>query len=243
MEDGTTRVAALGDIHLHEGLREEWNALLEDIEAHADVLVLCGDLTNRGLPREAHVLVDSLAPRRLPVVGILGNHDVEEGHAEEIVQILCDAGVLMLDDEPREIGNVGFAGVKGFAGGFDEHALAPFGERLIKQFVHEAVDDALRLESGLSRLRTPHRIAVLHYAPIRGTVEGEPLEIFPFLGSSRLADPLAHFDLTAVIHGHAHHGKHEGKTLRGTPVYNVAHPLMKQVSPQQPYLVLRLPAT
>lgn len=243
MTDGnstTVRVAALADVHVHEGNRHEWQELVERVSGEADVMVLAGDLTRRGLKREGEVLVDGLAASRLPVIAILGNHDVECGEEDALVELLCAAGVKMLDDEPCEVAGVGFAGTKGFCGGFDGHALAPFGEAMIKQFVRESLDEALRLEASLARLRTEHKIAVLHYAPIRATVEGEPPEIFPFLGSSRLADPLDHYHVTAAIHGHAHHGSPEGRTHGGVPVYNVAFPLMQRVGGERPYRVLEL---
>ena len=129
--------------------------------------------------------------------------------------ILVDAGVHMLDGDAVELHGVGFAGVKGFAGGFGRGALGPWGEPSIKQFVQEALNEALKLESALARLKTKHRIAVLHYAPIRDTVEGEPVEILPWLGSSRLEEPLTRFEVSAVVHGHAHKGSPEGRTSDG----------------------------
>jgi Icc-related predicted phosphoesterase len=233
------RVAAVGDIHVREGTDGN-RQLLQDMGRDADILVLCGDLTNRGLPAEARSVVDLLASATIPIVAVLGNHDYECGHQEEVEQILRDAGIHMLDPEPCEIQGVGFAGVKGFAGGFDRHMLAPWGEELIKEFVRETVEDTLRLEGALGQLRTKHKIAVLHYAPIRTTVEGEPPEIFAFLGSSRLVEPIDRFGVTAVVHGHAHHGTAEGQTLTGIPVYNVALPLMQEVRPDRPYVVLEL---
>jgi Icc-related predicted phosphoesterase len=140
----------------------------------------------------------------------------------------------MLDGDTFETHGVGFAGVRGFCGGFGRGALGAWGEPIIKQFVHEAVNEALKLESALARLRTEHRIAILHYAPIRDTVDGEPLEIYPFLGSSRLEEPLSRFEVTAVFHGHAHKGTPEGKTAKGIPVYNVAHPVLKACYPDRP---------
>lgn len=235
------RLAAIGDIHVTESNAQSLQPLFDGISEHADVLVLCGDVTNRGLPREAEVFASDLLSRcRVPVVGVLGNHDFECGHQEEVTRILSRAGMVMLEDEPCEIHGVGFAGVKGFCGGFDQHALTPFGEPTIKHFVRETVEDVLRLESGLSKLRTKHKIAVLHYAPIRDTVVGEPPEIFPFLGSSRLAEPIDRFGVTAAFHGHAHHGTFEGKTLGKVPVYNVAAQIMQAVRPEQPYFLLEL---
>jgi Icc-related predicted phosphoesterase len=237
----TVRIAAVADIHVSENARGVYHDLLADICRRADILVLAGDITNRGLPHEAEILAEDLtAACRMPVVAVLGNHDFECGQQEEVSRILCQAGVTMLDDEPAEIQGVGFAGAKGFCGGFARHALAPFGEEMIKTFVRETLDETLRFESALARLRTQHKIAVLHYAPVRDTVEGEPLEIFPFLGSSRMSEPIDRFGVTAVFHGHAHNGSPQGKTLGGIPVYNVAFPIMRNVSPEQPYVLLTL---
>jgi Icc-related predicted phosphoesterase len=234
------RVAAVGDMHVNEATAGTLRTLLDDVEEHADILVLCGDLTNRGLPSEATLVADELARRKYPVIGVLGNHDCESGQSQEVERILCNAGVLMLDDEPREVLGIGFAGVKGFCGGFDTHELARFGEDMIKQFVHESVEEALRLESALSKLRTESKVAVLHYAPIRQTVEGEPPEIFPFLGSSRLANPIDRYGVTVAVHGHAHRGSHAGSTATGVPVYNVSYALMHRLNADQPYLVVNL---
>ena len=165
---------------------------------------------------------------------MFGNHDYESGHAEEVAAILADAGVRVLDGDGVEIRGVGFAGVKGFAGGFGERALQSWGEPILKQFVREAVEEALKLEQALARLRTPRRIAVLHYSPIRATVETEPAEILPFLGSSRLEDPINRYSATLVVHGHAHHGSPEGRTATGVPVYNVSMPVLTAAFPDQP---------
>lgn len=238
MSETVVKVAALGDMHVNETNRSEMRDLLIDIGHIADLLVLCGDLTNRGLPAEAAILAEDLVHCPVPAIAVLGNHDVESGQEDEVVKILREGGITMLDDEPYETREIGFAGVKGFCGGFDQHELTPFGEASIKAFVRESLDEALRLESSLARLRTPHKIAVLHYAPVRGTVEGEPPEIFPFLGSSRLADPIDRFNATVAVHGHAHNGTHAGKTNKGIAVYNVALAIMKRESPERPYLLL-----
>jgi Icc-related predicted phosphoesterase len=200
----------------------------------ADILVLCGDLTDYGLPDEARALARELAMVRIPIVGVLGNHDVESGREREVVEVLSGAGMVVLDGDTYETQGVGFAGIKGFCGGFGRGALGPWGEAIVKQFVHEAVAEALKLESALARLRTPHRIALLHYSPIRATVEGEPPEIFPYLGSSRLEEPLTRYAVTAVFHGHAHNGRPEGATAAGTRVYNVAMPLLRRLAPDEP---------
>ena len=141
----------------------------------------------------------------------------------------------MLDGgDAVEIHGVGFAGVKGFAGGFGRRALGPWGEETIKLFVREALDEALKLETALGKLRTERRVVLLHYSPIVGTVEGEPQEIYPYLGSSRLEEPLTRYPVDAVFHGHAHHGALEGKTEGGVPVYNVSLSLLQRSFPDRP---------
>jgi Icc-related predicted phosphoesterase len=203
----------------------------------ADIIALAGDLADYGLPEEAQVLARELSmalKAKVPIVAVLGNHDFEGGQAEVVKKILCDAGVTILDGDAIEIKGVGFAGVKGFCGGFGRRALEPWGEPAIKSFVREALDEALKLESALARLRSAKRIALLHYAPIQDTVEGEPLEIYPFLGSSRLEDPINRYEVDAVLHGHAHHGSAEGHTSTQIPVYNVSMSLLKRQFPDRP---------
>lgn len=232
---GTVRLAAVSDIHYSKTSAGALQSLFAQVTDSADVLLLCGDLTDYGLAEEARILArDLTATVKIPVVSVLGNHDYEAGEEQEIVRILTDAGVRVLDGDSYEVHGIGFAGVRGFCGGFGRGALGAWGEKVIKDFVHEAVQEALKLESALARLRTPQRIALLHYAPIRGTVEGEPCEIFPFLGSSRLEEPLARYDVTAVFHGHAHKGAPEGQTTNGIPVYNVALPVLQASYPDRP---------
>jgi Icc-related predicted phosphoesterase len=236
------RIAALGDIHVSKSSQGAFQPLFTQITASADVLLLCGDFTDYGLPEEARVLTRELAVVKIPVIAVLGNHDYEGGKQDEIRQVLNDAGVTVLDGEATEVHGVGFAGVKGFAGGFGRGALGPWGEQAVKVFVQEAVDEALKLESALARLRTQRRVAVLHYSPIRATVEGEPPEIFPYLGSSRLEEPINRYRVTAVFHGHAHRGTPEGRSATGVPVYNVAMPLLARTNPDRPpYLIVELP--
>jgi len=197
-----------------------------------DVLCLCGDLTDYGLREEAIVLAAELAVvGKKPVLCVLGNHDYESGQADEVRDVLCDAGAVVLCGEAYEAFGVGFAGTKGFGGGFGQFALEPWGESTLKAFVQEALDEALRLEKALSRLRTEQRVALLHYSPIAATVEGEPREIFAFLGSSRLEEPLNRFPVAAVFHGHAHHGSLEGRTSGDVPVYNVSVPAFRKRAP------------
>ena len=225
------RLSATADLHFGRHPAESYTPVLAAASTDADVLVLCGDLTDHGRPEEAEGLIRLLNQSvRIPIVAVLGNHDFESGHQAEVTKILVDAGVTVLDGDAHEVAGVGFAGVKGFAGGFGPRALAPWGEESIKNFVHEAVNEALKLESALARLRTPHRVAVMHYSPILGTVSGEPPEIYPFLGSSRLEDPLNRYPVSAVFHGHAHRGALEGRTREGSPVYNVAMPLLVRPS-------------
>ena len=244
MSRSLVRIAAISDVHIGRNSQGALHPLLAQVADDADVLVVCGDLTDYGLPEEARILAKELAVARIPIVAILGNHDFESDQQDEVRQILTDAGIVMLDGESHEVHGIGFAGTTGFAGGFGRGALGSWGEKAIKTFVHEAVNEALKLESALAKLTTPHRIALLHYAPIRETVEGEPIEIFPWLGSSRLEEPLGRYPVTAVFHGHAHKGSPEGRTQTGIPVYNVAMPVLKDAFPDRPpYRILEIDTT
>lgn len=234
------RIAAVGDIHCTKTSQGQLQPLFTQISETADVLLLCGDLTDYGQAEEAEVLLQELKALTIPAVAVLGNHDYECGKVDELKHILLDAGIKLLDGEACEIAGIGFAGVKGFAGGFGSKALGAWGEDAIKKFVHEAVEEALKLEAALAKLETQHRIAVLHYSPIQETVEGEPPEIYPFLGSSRLEEPLTRYSVTAAFHGHAHHGHLEGRTSSNIPVYNVSMPLMKEAFPEQPFRLLEI---
>jgi Icc-related predicted phosphoesterase len=244
-EPRVVRVAAVGDIHCTKTSQGVLQPLFQQINDNADILVLCGDLTDYGLPDEAQILAKELTSSlKIPVLAVLGNHDFESGQVEEVQRILGEAGVIMLDGEGCEILGIGFAGVKGFIGGFGPRALEPWGEASIKDCVHEVIAEALKLEKALSRLQASQRIALLHYAPIRATVEGESPEIFPFLGSSRLEEPLNRYPVTAIFHGHAHHGSPEGRTQSDVPVYNVALPLLRRLFPDRPpFRVEAIPVT
>ena len=231
---GVVRVAAIADLHCSKTAQGAFQPLLAKIAESADVLLIAGDLTDYGLPDEARVLARELAPIHLPVIAVLGNHDFESGKGDQVRQIITDAGVVVLDGDAYETQGIGIAGIKGFGGGFGPRALGPWGEAIIKQFVREAVDEALKLEAALGRLRNDQIVALLHYAPVQDTVEGEPLEIYPFLGSSRLEEPIGRYPVTMVLHGHAHRGQLEGRTKSGAPVYNVSMPLLTRTFPDRP---------
>ena len=236
------RIAAISDLHYSRTSPQgTLQPLFAQIAETSDILLICGDLTDYGLSDEARALAREITSAlKIPVVAVLGNHDFESGQHNEIRAILKDAGVVTLDGDTTEVHGIGFAGVKGFCGGFGRRALGPWGEEIIKQFVHEAVAEALKLESALARLRNDRLIAVLHYSPIQETVEGEPREIFPFLGCSRLEEPLTRFPVSAVFHGHAHHGRPEGKTRTGAPVFNVSITLMRELYPQRPFRIVEV---
>ena len=228
------RIAAMADVHYGKEIVDSLQAIYREISQQADVLLLCGDVTDYGLPDEANVVVQELRACTIPIVGVLGNHDYESGREAEVRSILQGAGVKILDGESVEINGVGFAGAKGFCGGFGRKTLEPWGEKAIKAFVQEALDETLKLESALARLRMKHRVVLLHYSPIQATVEGEPPEIFPFLGSSRLEDPINRHGCDVVFHGHAHRGAPEGATQTGIPVFNVSLSLMRKTFPDRP---------
>jgi Icc-related predicted phosphoesterase len=238
--NATIRIAAIGDLHVREDSERSYRAMFEEISEVADVLVLAGDLTDFGKSDEAEKLAEDLRACTIPSVGVLGNHDYESGQPERVVEILRQAGLRLLDDQATVIEGVGFAGVKGFLGGFDRGELGAFGEQAVKLFVDEALNEARKLENQLRTLRTDRTVAILHYAPIAQTVEGEPLQIFPFLGSSRLADAIDRFEnVKAVFHGHAHRGSFRGDTPKGIPVYNVAQ-FVVQEAEGRPYTLVEV---
>ena len=232
--NGSVRVAAVGDLHCKRSSLGSFQTLFSRIAENADVLALCGDLTDRGLPDEARILAKELQAVKIPKLAVLGNHDFESDAAGEVTEILAGADVTVLDGTAVEISGIGFAGAKGFAGGFGDRALQAWGEGATKIFVREAVDETLKLESALARLRTPSRVVLLHYAPVLDTVDGEPREIYPFLGSSRLEEPLGRYPVSLVFHGHAHRGQPQGLTENGAPVYNVSMPLLTRTFADRP---------
>lgn len=235
------RVAAVGDLHVGEGADRPYRDLFEQVHRHADVLALCGDLVNFGTEREVDVLVEDLKACRIPMVGVLGNHEHEAGQPEAVHDRLCQAGVRMLSGgRAYEIEGVGFAGGKGFIGGFGRYMLSAFGEAEVKTFVQEAVEDANHIETSIRSLRTDRCVVLLHYSPVVDTVIGEPPEIQAFLGSSRLGETIDRYEnVRLVVHGHAHRGAPEGRTHRGIPVYNVALPVLRQLG-DRPYRVFEV---
>ncbi|HWB94635.1 MAG TPA: metallophosphoesterase [Puia sp.] len=242
--EGKTRIAAIADIHVRETDKGKWIELFRQASRQADILLICGDLTNTGDEAEAEVLKEELKTCAIPVIAVLGNHDHEKGRHKTIRQIIQSENVHILDGEAIAIGNVGFAGIKGFGGGFDNYMLSMFGESAMKAFVQEAVNDALNLDRALARLDQQHenlkKVALLHYSPIQETVKGEPEQIFPFLGSSRLAEPLTRRQVIAVFHGHAHAGTLEGTLPGGGHVYNVAQPVLAKAAYPHPFFLLEL---
>ncbi|MGZ8999275.1 MAG: metallophosphoesterase family protein, partial [Allosphingosinicella sp.] len=198
-EPRTITVAAIGDLHVTEDSAHLYRDMFAEISEKADVVALCGDLTNFGRPAEAEILAEDLRSCTVPIVAVLGNHDHEHGNPDEVSRILQQAGAKMLGEQAVVIEGVGFAGAKGFIGGFGRGELGEFGEQAIKAFVAEAQEEARILENALRSLRTDRAVAVLHYAPILETVVGEPPEIYAFLGCSRLADAVDRFDNVKAV--------------------------------------------
>jgi Icc-related predicted phosphoesterase len=233
------RIAALADIHAPRRLAELAKRL-GGLEAHADVLLLCGDLTDSGDPHEARALANELRSVPIPIVAVLGNHDHEREQVAALCEILGEAGVRILDGDACVVGSLGIAGTKGFGGGFGKRRVAAFGEEATKLFAREGEREAQKLAEALRTLETPHRVAITHYAPILPTVAGEVPEIMPFLGDSQLAQVGEHAGVDAMFHGHSHFGRHEGRTERGVRVYNCAIPVLDALRPPRRFAVLEL---
>ncbi len=223
------KIAAMGDMHFHGDFKRMYRNIFADASEKADVFLLCGDLTSLGLPEEAENLARDLGACRIPVLAVLGNHDLHSGRAYEIKKILTASGrVIFLDDQRFISGQTGFVGIKGFGGGFGSHMIVSFGEPQTKNFVSEAIEESLKLESSLKDLNTQNKIVVMHYAPILETIKGEDPEIFPFMGCSRFAEVADRFGVSAIFHGHAHRGQAEGLTAHGIPVYNCCRDILQQ---------------
>lgn len=229
MADGTFRLAAVADLHGRADQHGRFRELVRAVNGEAEGLVIAGDLTDHGTVAEAETLAEALELLRVPCAAVLGNHDFEGGQVKEIVRILSEVKVEVLDGDHAVLDRrLGVAGVKGFAGGFEKGMLQAFGEPMVKAFVQEAVNEALKLEAALAQLEIPKKVVLMHYAPIAATLDGESTEIQAFLGTTRLSAPCEAFGAAAVFHGHAHHGAPEGRTPKGIPVYNVALPVLKK---------------
>jgi uncharacterized protein len=231
------RIAAIGDLHHRLSSNGTTERLLNGASREADVLILAGDLTDNGKPEEADALAMEIRDYPIPILAVLGNHDHECGKADELIRILTEGGIEILDGTAHEINGVGFVGTKGFCGGFDQTLIQPFGESALKTFIQTSIDEAIQLENALAKLSCPQKVAVLHYAPIRETLHGEPLELFPFLGSSRLANALDRQKVDVIIHGHAHHGSPTGYTPGNIPVHNVSRYVQKKYNNRQYCLI------
>lgn len=235
------RIAAIGDIHIKTDSKFIGFENFESLNQDADILLLAGDLTNMGTADEAKVLATLLRKLHIPVAGVFGNHDYTSDQYDEVRKILKEDGhLIFLDETPFELEGVGFVGVKGFGGGFDNHMLSAFGEPALKQYVHEVVNESLHLESLLSQLTTEKKVVIMHYSPIKETCVGEPVEIYSFLGSSHLVEPINNLNASIVFHGHAHYGTHQGQTLKEIPVYNVSLEVLKKQNPENPMKIFEL---
>jgi Icc-related predicted phosphoesterase len=234
------RIGATADLHFFAPRFQVIQEQLAQVRDHADVLLVAGDFTNYGKPEEMEPLLNSLVRLRLPIIAVLGNHDYESGSQVELMRMMTEAGIKVLDGTAYERNGVGFAGTKGFPGGFGRGALTAFGEPEVKAFVQAAIDEALKLERAMSQLRTAKRVVVLHYAPIGDTIQGEAPEIYPYLGSSRLAEVIDRHGADLVFHGHAHHGSPDGQTTAGIPVHNVAMQILQNQNPPAVFRVFEV---
>jgi Icc-related predicted phosphoesterase len=233
------RVAAVGDVHLGEGMRGCYAPDVAALSGTADLLLLAGDLTRHGTAAEAEIVAGEFRDAPVPVVAVLGNHDLHADDAEGVTAALTDVGIRVLECSGTVLDvdgtRVGIAGTVGFGGGFPGGTVADFGEVEMKDFARRTRRLAGGLGDALADLSCDVRIALTHYAPVRDTLEGEPREIFPFLGSHLLADVIDACDVAVAVHGHAHAGSRLGRTPGGVPVHNVARPLL-----HQPYAVLEV---
>jgi uncharacterized protein len=231
------RIAATADLHFTPQRYGALHDQLNRVRDESDVFVVAGDLTNFGQPDEMEPLLNALVRLRVPVIAVLGNHDYECDKQEELIRMMTAAGIKVLDGSTYQRDGIGFAGTKGFVGGFGREMLTAFGEPEIKTFVRAGIDEAVKLERAMAQLRTGKRVVVLHYSPIAATVEGEAREIYPFLGSSRLAEVVDRHGADLVLHGHAHSGKPDGATAAGIPVHNVAITLLQAQNPSMVYRI------
>jgi Icc-related predicted phosphoesterase len=234
------RLAAVADVHFKREDQEENIRRFAAVNDLADLLVLAGDLTNHGLVKEMEACLTVLACVEIPMVAVLGNHDHESGHQDTLAGMARVAGIHVLDGTCYEHDDVGFAGTKGFCGGFAPYELMPFGEGGIKNFVEIAEREAIKLDYGLAQLHTPRKVAITHYAPVLETVVGEPEPIFAFLGSSRLGRVIEQHRPTLALHGHAHHGTFAAESVSGVPIHNVALPILQERQETHPFVLFAI---
>jgi Icc-related predicted phosphoesterase len=228
--DARVRIAAAGDVHCDRENRDAVLTAFDAIEGTADAVLLAGDLTTTGEPEQAEVLAEAVRGMETPVVAVLGNHDLHAGRGDEVTQVLSGAGIQVLDRSHTTLRacGMGIAGAKGFVGGFRGLGLPDFGEPSLRALYAETTGEVEALGAGLHEIALcPFRIALLHYAPVTETLQGEPPEIWTFLGSDRLAAPILEHRPDLVLHGHAHAGRLQAD-LDGVPVYNVSVPVMGQ---------------
>jgi Icc-related predicted phosphoesterase len=226
------RVAAIADLHVAEDSSGKFHPHWRNLHESADVLLLGGDLTNLGNVHQTEVLAREIEDLSIPVVAVLGNHDHHSGKPDTVRRVLEKAGATVLEGETVTFTirgkKLGIAGTKGFGGGFAGACGHAFGEQVMKEFMYVTEAMAARLEENLLSLKTDYRVVLLHYSPIKDTLAGERLEIYPFMGSYLLAEAMDHAGADLVVHGHAHHGTEKGITAKGIPVRNAALPLIKR---------------
>ena len=231
------RIAAVADLHCSAESARELKSLFYEAGQEAELLVLAGDLTNMGRVEEMQILLEMLRSVRVPIVAVAGNHDHESDQLDTLVAMMTESGIHVLDGSTCEVKGVGFVGTKGFCGGFGNLAVQPFGEQALKHFIRSSIDEAAHLENAITKMPTRPLVAVLHYAPIKQTLEGESPELFAFLGSSLLAAALDRHDVDLILHGHAHNGSLEGRTEGGIPVHNVCRFVQKRFT-KRPYALI-----
>lgn len=242
------RIAAIGDLHVKETSNGAFQKLFEEISNKADVILLCGDLTDLGLTTEAEVLGAELKHCSIPIIGVLGNHDYHNRKEHEVSQILQNNKLNFVHGTEyifeKNGKKYGFTGAKGFGGGFRPSIWGRFGEPEQKAFYDAVSKEVQTLELGLNRLqRMPdieRIIVLLHFSPIRETLHGELQELYPFLGSTRIEEVIDRYEVDSVFHGHSHFGYPKGRTEKGIQVYNCAYPLMQKTSPEKPYTLVEL---
>jgi Icc-related predicted phosphoesterase len=234
------KIAAISDIHIKKTDKGRLVELFQTVSENADVLLICGDLTDNGFLEEAQNIAEDAKSATIPILAVLGNHDYENNLQNEIKETLTISNISVLENESKKIKDVEFFGLKGYCGGFDQHMLASWGETSTKNFVNESVSDSLKLDSILSHSQENKKVVLMHYSPISQTVEGEPKEIYPFLGSSRYEEVINRRVVNVVFHGHAHKGTLQGKTKTDIPVFNVCHSLIYENLDQKKYFLYEI---